>query len=303
MNLNNILLFLVFSNIAKNIFLPTTNFTDSYPYITGCTFRKYSDFILDHLTTFNPQEVKLGSTIFVMYDYLDTFFKKYHPNINNSYILISHHFFGESDNPVPDKFASYLDNPKLAAWFTINPDRTHPKLHPLPLGIANQYYEHGNKQKFDLIMNKQTKKDKLLYVNFSTHTPYQKRFQLERSKLLDYFKNTNFATTKTNRIELENYLIDLSKHKFILSPRGNGLDTFRTWESLMFRSIPIVKDSPLNKLYKKLPVLIINNWIEVTENFLHKKYNQLKNKKYKWEKLYMPYWLKKINKYKSKILN
>ena len=37
--------------------------------------------------------------------------------------------------------------------------------------------------------------------------------------------------------------------KFGVSPRGNGLDTHRTWEMLFFGMVPIVLSSSLNRLF------------------------------------------------------
>lgn len=55
---------------------------------------------------------------------------------------------------------------------------------------------------------------------------------------------------------------------FEASPVGNGLDCFRTWEAIALKTIPIVKTSPLDSLYEGLPVVIVNDWEEVTEDNL-----------------------------------
>ena len=39
--------------------------------------------------------------------------------------------------------------------------------------------------------------------------------------------------------------------------------------------IPIVPSSPLNPLYQKLPVWIVNNWNEVTPINMYNKYNEI----------------------------
>ena len=46
------------------------------------------------------------------------------------------------------------------------------------------------------------------------------------------------------------YLMTLGSHKFVLSPRGNGLDAHRTWEAMLVGAIPIVRASALNPLYE-----------------------------------------------------
>jgi hypothetical protein len=53
---------------------------------------------------------------------------------------------------------------------------------------------------------------------------------------------------------------------FEASPQGNGMDCFRTWEALALGTVPIVRTSPLDRLYRRheLPVAIVADWAEVT---------------------------------------
>ena len=286
-------------SLPKDVFLPTTNFPSSFPYVTGETFRHFSDHIFDPTKQVNPKEVKAGDTIFVFFDYLEYFFSNIHPCIEHPYILITHHFFGSSDGAVPgDKLAPFLDNNKLIAWFGINIDRIHPKLFALPIGIASPFYSYGNTRDFDWCISKKDhiKKNSLLYMNFAVHT-----YPKERQNVYDLFKNQPYCDAflpdrhskppKTH----QDFLLDLASHQFCLSPRGNGLDTFRTWEALLMGSFPIVKSSVIDTLYENLPIVIINDWAQVTEEFLKTKYTEMLNKNYNYEKLYIPYWINLIN--------
>ena len=79
--------------------------------------------------------------------------------------------------------------------------------------------------------------------------------------------------------------------KYILSPHGNGLDCHRTWESLIFKTIPIVKTSTLDDLYKDLPVIIVNKWNDIDfEKLLTFKTEDFK------DICTIEYWRKKIYK-------
>ncbi|MBS0628202.1 MAG: hypothetical protein JSS09_08335, partial [Verrucomicrobia bacterium] len=200
-----------------------------------------------------------------------------------------------------DKWASYLDDEKIIAWFAMNPDIIHPKLHPMPIGIASAYYPHGNTAVFDdCIKNyKNNLRSKLLYINFSSWTN-----PTYRAPIREYFEKKNFATCVGIK-DTRSYLIDISEHKFVLSPRGHGLDCHRTWETLLMGSFPIVATSTLDPLYKDLPVVIINDWQEVTPEFLEIKYQELtsSDKTYNFAKLYMPYWLDKMNEIKKTTKN
>jgi hypothetical protein len=53
---------------------------------------------------------------------------------------------------------------------------------------------------------------------------------------------------------------------FEISPRGKGLDCFRTWECLVLGTIPIVKSSTLDPLFvdEKFPVAVVQSFAEVT---------------------------------------
>jgi len=50
------------------------------------------------------------------------------------------------------------------------------------------------------------------------------------------------------RLSVRKYLHKMGEHRFILSPRGNGLDAHRTWEALLLGVIPIVRSSALNRM-------------------------------------------------------
>ena len=53
--------------------------------------------------------------------------------------------------------------------------------------------------------------------------------------------------------------------KFTVSPPGIGWDCYRTWEAVLFGSIPIVIGSPAySQLYRDSPVMVVDDWTEVT---------------------------------------
>ena len=88
---------------------------------------------------------------------------------------------------------------------------------------------------------------------------------------------------------------------FWLSPRGNGLDCHRTWEALYLDVIPIVWNSTITSLYRDLPILIVNSHLEITEDFLRRKLEEISQNKYyrmarmyRFEKLQIAYWRRLI---------
>merc|ERR1712232_323233 len=53
---------------------------------------------------------------------------------------------------------------------------------------------------------------------------------------------------------------------FVAAPFGGSLDTFRLWESLFLGSIPVVRSSPMDILYKDFPIIIIPSWASVGQD-------------------------------------
>ena len=97
------------------------------------------------------------------------------------------------------------------------------------------------------------------------------------------FKKNNF----TPRTELWKEMIN---YTFILSPAGVGLDCHRTWEALCLGCIPIICILEFKKMFEDLPVLVVNNWGEITEELLHQTIELFKTKEFNYEKLKLSYW-------------
>lgn len=286
----------------------------SKPYITGDTFREAANWILDDVddailydnytflednrsilierTNFDPKKVQKGDVIYVSSyscENIERFFKYYHPKIDVPYILLTHN--GDFSQFI--KFKHYLDDKKLLVWFAQNVDFEHSKLVHIPIGLENK---HWGRNYDGIIANipKQLNKTILLYMNFNIANNVA-----ERLPVYNFFKDKPFCTVEERKTN-EEYLINISNSKFVISPLGNGLDCHRTWEALYLGCFPVVKTSSLDNMYKDLPVVIVNDWREVTQEFLESKYLQMKNQKYNLEKLYFKYWLELIDSYQKK---
>lgn len=289
------LLFLLFFPIVSFALTPPPNLNREaqHPFISGDAFREYCDFAYDDLDrSLNPLDVtKPGSTIFLRFegDYVKEFFTKIHPLIPVKYILITHN----NDDDTPGPYRTFLDDDKIMAWFADNYDGyKHEKLHPLPMGIANFCWGSGNVLTINLVMRKKIPKTRLAHMCISTWT-----YPKEREMVLNKFSNAPFVYS-TGQKPFDDYLRDAASAKFSIAPRGNALDTHRIWECLLIGTIPIVKTSSLDVLYENLPILIIDDWDQVTEEFLNEKYVEMKNKTYDMQKMWIDYWLKVLDNYK-----
>ncbi len=257
----------------------------SYPFICGDTFRKIANHIIDEtLIPFDPAKVKPGDIIFLNGNYLEIFVTTLHPHINAPYILLTHN----SLQPAPGKFEALLNDPKLIAWFGKNITITnHPKLFPLPLGIPNKHWPWGNIELIKEITNQHIQKNHLLYLNIDVKT------NNIRKKVQDIFENKSFCYFATRK-PYKDYLADMAQSKFVLSPEGAGMDCHRTWEAMLVGSIPIITHSTLDIMFQDLPILFVDKWEDITEEFLEKNYKEITSKHYKLEKLYADYWLRQI---------
>jgi len=264
------------------------------PFITGDAFRDLADFIYDDTVdraNFPTATVPRHGIIFVKIDFIEEFAHTVHPTLPHPYILITHN----GDRDVNAHHRALLDSPKLIVWFAQNARITHPKLKPIPIGLENRYAPQGNKldQLTKVMALPRTVKKDLLYMNFSIHTNPQ-----ERQPVWDLFASTQFCTMGTNQ-EYAEFLTSLSSSTFVICPPGNGMDSHRIWETLYVGSYPIVLHSPLDPLFVNLPVLIVNNWHEITEEFLMTHKARLDAQHFDRYTLQFEFWRNYINLFKK----
>ena len=266
-------------------------------YVSANGFKKCCQFVLDQKNQkFSPKDVKNGDAIYIRSNYLHLFFEYYHPQITAKYILVTHF----SDLSIPSKWASFLDDPKLIAWFGINVEgKAHDKLIPIPIGFSPGTLENSDQIAIlEGALERAQKTEKVipLYLNFkfwkSQYDPTQ-----ERAKVFHLFKDKPYCVVALKR-PFQEYLDDLGRSEFVLCPRGAGIDCYRTWESILMGAIPIVKHSALDPLFVDLPVLIVSDWSEVNEKLLAKKYGEIKAKSANLDKLQMSFWAALIDSYR-----
>jgi len=80
-----------------------------------------------------------------------------------------------------------------------------------------------------------------------------------------YLLSNKFIEKINKRISCQEVLDIYSTSRFVISAHGGGLDCHRTWEALLCGAIVIHKHSPLDPLFEDLPVVLINNYDEITE--------------------------------------
>lgn len=263
----------------------------THPWITGDSFRALADHIHDKDATFNPTAVKLGDVVFVGNPEMRDYFVTIHPQISHPYILIQHN----GDHMVDESIAKYIDE-KIICFFAQIVLVAHPKIVPIPIGVANKY--HGLDgfprlmPKFDYPIIQ--RKPRIFY-HFSVQTNPN-----ERGPALEYFKTHPLMDTITSFVPFWTYKKILGSYCFTVSPAGNTLGSHRTWEALYLGTIPIVKRTVDAEYCESLgmPIWIVDNWHELsnyTEESLSEKFIEMR-KAADFRSCYMDYWIERIHK-------
>ena len=218
-------------------------------------------------------------------------------------LLVTHN----GDYPVDaDRFSLLSKN--VNKWLAQNKSVDSNLLEAIPIGLENMILRVSPESRLGLhssqipnailkakYIDKKAKEKiqhkKLIYLNISAKTNYN-----ERMSVISNFKDKDWVTYKS-KVTWKKYYDDISSHKFVFSPAGNGIDCHRTWESLYLRTIPVVKSSVCMNSFVDLPILFVNDWNEINFNFLNTKYEEIINKKYDLSKLKISYWKKYIKDY------
>lgn len=274
-------------HIYPNIFRPT-----SKPFISGDTFRDYSNHIHDETQGFDLKKVKKNDIIFLKSELIDTFFNYFHPKIKEPYILITHN----SDFIIEEKHLSYKDD-LIIHWFAQNLNfPNNDGVSVLPIGLENKrYLNNGVLRDFKNYQNQKKNSHILCSFNENTHP--------ERGEVLSVIENNIYVDIANFKSHKE-YIKNMSQYKFNLCPRGNGHDTHRFWESLMVGTFPIVERNSFttNMENMGIPAIYLDSWNQLNSydiNNLNDIFIKL-TKKDKDKYLSFEFWKENIN---SKVLS
>ena len=306
-----IILYLLIRIIIKNKYLekyseqikyePST-YVSSYNYIYICDH--HIDNPKSESTDIPPTYPKSdGETIYINTTAIPNFVTNYLPNIKYKFVLVS----GDTDAGIPDDYIKetkiILDNPLLLKWYAQNCVLITDKLNQLPIGLdlhtstKSSYWgplQKVSEQIDDIKMLQKiniNKKNKC-YSNF--HFQMDTKFGYDRidAKNKIPIELMYYEPTKVPRIDSWKKMIE---YKYVISPLGNGLDCHRTWEAIILGCIPIVKKSGLDPMYEGLPVLIVNDWSDITQELL----DNYKPDYSGINKIKLEYWINLFNMYKN----
>ena len=256
---------------------------------------------LRQLAFFAPT-VEPFATVGVSQALLDRFFADVLPKFRHPIVLVTSDY--NSDRSAPKPFetdhSAMLDHPLVAHWFSDNwggPPR-HAKLTQVPLGLSMNCFQEGLSG--DQILLRAVAeamplaRDKPVRVLANFHHSEDQGWwdapvsggRPDRREALAALRNMTTGAGRSHKEEEaeeeeeeeEGLPIVFTESRggtkecwqshadflFEISPQGNGLDCYRTWEALLLQTIPIVRSSTLDPLYDGLPVAIVDSWEDVT---------------------------------------
>lgn len=227
-----------------------------------------------------PEKVLHAKSLFVYTHALDLFFTRVFPYIEHPIILMSHNSDWGIDN---GKYDHFLNSDKIIKWYAQNVNHDHNKLVPLPIGVANSQWDHGDFNNILEVINQQNTKSKLVYNNFNCSTSPGNRLYIERALEANNIPRDPPTDNKT-------FLSELSKSKFCICPFGSGYDSHRIWEALYLNTIPVVPRCVGFAKFRSLPILSIDDWSSVDANFLNNAADKIKLSDYDMSPLSIEYW-------------
>lgn len=274
-------------------------------------------------------KLKPGSTVYICTSAIGEFAINLH-RIPCPVVLVS----GDADEDSPTQiftseldFHTLIESPKIIHWFAQNSTAKHPKFSPIPIGLdyhsmtcpGNVFKKLSTPDEQEKLIQDISQNAPILtkrlfkcYSNFHFITTLEdrKRMMANAHPLLSRLTSSlsiddrvramdlippNLIDYEPSKVDRDTTWRNQSKYAFVISPHGNGLDCHRTWEALSLGCIPIVKTSPLDSLYDQLPVYIVQDWSDVTEENLRKVLADFSQRKFDLNRLTLKYWMDKIN--------
>lgn len=174
----------------------------------------------------------------------------------NKFILILHN----ADQDFTENHIKFLDLPNCDHIFAQSITIDHPKLTLLPMGLPNKHWHYSNEESILEVSRRETVKAKTLYFNFSMEGEHR---YSQRKNCYETLLKNGFEQNQTQPVD--RYFEELSEYWFCACPPGNTIDTYRMYECLYLKVIPICERNETTELIAShFPVLLVDDWNEVT---------------------------------------
>jgi hypothetical protein len=254
---------------------------------------------------------KDGDVIYIKFAFIRQFIHQALLGINYKFILVT----GDGDETMPDDiftphdFNMFINDERLIHWYSVNcNEHYHEKFSLIPIGVNFHSLTFGEfcgwhptaqtpQEQEEMIENVKAKAPPFYerinkcYSNF--HFVTYQEFGNPRQAAIDQIPKDLVVYEQTLIPRIETWT-NKAKYAFVLSPMGHGMDCHRTWEALILGCIVIVKKSQLDSLYEGLPVLIVDEYSDITQELLDETIEKFKNIEFDMERITLKYWVDKI---------
>jgi hypothetical protein len=266
--------------------------SNSSPYLSGDLFADMSDISFFppafRSSGFRVNDVKSARVAFCPSHEVERLFQEYGEDIRAKVLIL-----GNSDR---DFFEPLSGIPaSIRVVFCQNLLFKHPLYEPLPIGVEN--LKLGTNGLTNLLSDKYSfiEKEERVLVGPLSNT------HVERSEIFNNTYSNQAIHFADQRLSPREYAKLAANFRYIASPRGNGQDTHRFWETLYRGGIPIVKSNIWTQQILKsgIPLLETPGWTEVEILESIKSYNKDAQKFRSVPQLWWPWWQDRIESYLS----
>jgi hypothetical protein len=123
---------------------------------------------------------------------------------------------------------------------------TDPKIRKLPIGVGEPERPNGT---HDTLVRLHAERIPWADKTDDICVPYHGGTHASRT-----------LTPTLPKLDFEDYMRAISRHKFVVCQRGNGLDTHRLCEVLLMGSVPVLEHSGLDDMVSQWPCLLVDSF-------------------------------------------
>ncbi|MBP2312890.1 hypothetical protein [Azospirillum soli] len=198
----------------------------------------------------NVDAMKPGDLVFVKTDGLSAFTNAL-PHIKVPFGLVT----GVSST-TPAEFAGLVEDERILSWSGPNLPLWSEKILQVPIGFSERERPHGDQTAILASVGGLPWDERpidILLTSMSDTSPERHGIPLDG------------VHRCADRLSYADYLKLLGQSRYVICPRGKGVDTLRFWETLAVGAVPIVRTSLLDPLYAECGAIIVEDWAEITE--------------------------------------
>lgn len=178
-------------------------------------------------------------------------------------------------------------------WFTTNSKiLDDERISIIPFGVA----PNGADDIIEVAAEGNSKEERS-YINWVNYT-------VDRLEIQEHYKilNPPDMTIVTEAKPYKEYLRDLSRHALVISPEGNGVDCYRTLETIYVGSVPVVQYNAVNIALSDLPMALTLTMFGLQTRQMMNAYHEIKRQGRSLDKAKLSYWQTQFDNKRKELL-